>query len=191
MGRSRRQLVDIVTIAGNATHSHFSSRIAKMRSCCLHLCSISLRMCPTSSNIDPSGRLMCPKSHLNAKSTRTSGLPQPNSCLSKVTVAGCLPDEVQQELQCGLSCAHRTTFFLGKFAFVNTKVSPREVIGHMKPVRCRKFLYVCESMSSALLKLTSAMGHCLVWTPNSWHSWCQTCLSDRLRCQLFELASTL
>ena len=95
-GRSRRHLAGFVAIAGNAKHSHFSSRIAKVRSCSLHLCSISLRMCPTSSNIDPSGRLMCPKSLPNAKNTRTSVLLKRDSCLSKVTVAGCLPDGVQK-----------------------------------------------------------------------------------------------
>ena len=96
VGGSRRRLVDFVTIAGNANHPHFSSRIAKVRSCCLHLCSISLRMCPTSSKLDPGGRLMCPKSLPNAKNTRTSVLPKRDSCLSKVTVAGCLADGVQK-----------------------------------------------------------------------------------------------
>ena len=94
-GRSRRHLVDFVAIVGNAKHSHFSSRFAKVRSCCLHLCSISLRMCPTSSKIDQSGSLMCPKSLPNAKNTRTSVFPQRNSCLSNVIVAGCHPEEVQ------------------------------------------------------------------------------------------------
>ena len=95
-GRSRRRLVDFVTIAGNAFHPRFSSIIAKERSCCLHLCSISLRVCPTSSKIDPSGSLMCPKSLPSTKNTRTSVFPQRNSCLSNVTVAGCHPEEVQK-----------------------------------------------------------------------------------------------
>ena len=94
--RSRRHLVDFVAIAGNAFHPHFSGRIAKVRSCCLHLCSISLRMCPTSSKIDPSGRLMCPKNLPNAKNARTSVLPKRDSCLSKVTAAGFHSDEVQK-----------------------------------------------------------------------------------------------
>ena len=96
VGRSRRHLVDFVTIAGNAFHPRFSSMIAKERSCCLHLCSISLRVCPTSSKIDPSGSLMCPKSLPNTKNTRTSVFPRRNSCLSKVTVAGFHPEEVHK-----------------------------------------------------------------------------------------------
>ena len=95
VGRSRRHLVDFVTIAGDAFPSHFSCRIAKVRSCCLHLCSISLRMCPTSSKIDPSASLVCPKSHPSAKNARTSVFPKRNSCLSKVTVASFHPEEVQ------------------------------------------------------------------------------------------------
>ena len=96
VGRYRRPLADFVAIVGDANPSHFSSRIAKVRPCSLHSCSISLQMCPTSSNIDPSGRLMCPKSHPSAKNTRTSVFPKRNSCLSKGTEAGCLPDGVQK-----------------------------------------------------------------------------------------------
>ena len=96
VGRSRRRLVDFVTIAGNAFHPRFSSIIAKERSCRLHLCSISLRMCSISSKLDPSGSLMCSKSLPNAKNTRSSVLPKRNSCLSNVTVAGCHPEEVQK-----------------------------------------------------------------------------------------------
>ena len=96
VGRSRRHLVDFVAIAVDAFHPRFSRRIATERSCCLHLCSISLRMCPTSSKIDPSGSLMCPKSLPNTKNTRTSVFPRRNSCLSKVTVAGFHPEEVQK-----------------------------------------------------------------------------------------------
>ena len=96
VGSYRRHLVDFVAIAGNAFHPRFSSRSAKVRPCSLHLCSISLQMCPTLSNTDPGGRLMCPKSHPSAKNTRTSVFPKRNSCLSKGTVAGCLPEEVQK-----------------------------------------------------------------------------------------------
>ncbi len=96
-----------------------------------------------------------------------------------------------KELHCGPSCAHRTACFLAQIAFWEHKSAPREVIGHMRPVRCRKFLYFCEYLSFAFVKLTTAMGHCLVWTPNSWHPWCKTCLSNRSRCQLFEFTSTL
>ena len=72
VGRSRRHLVDFLAIVGNANPPRFSSKIAKVRSCCLHLCSISLRMCPTSSKIDQSGRLMCPKKASESpKTTRT------------------------------------------------------------------------------------------------------------------------
>ena len=96
VGRHRRPLADFVAIVGDANPSHFSSRIAKVRSCCLHLCSTSLRMCPTSSKIDRSRSLMCPKSLSGAKNTRTSLFPTPNSCLSPGTGAGCLPEEVQK-----------------------------------------------------------------------------------------------
>ena len=96
VGRSRRHLVDFVTIAGEAVPPRFSGIIAKERSCCLHLCSISLRVCPTSSNIDPSGSLMCPKSLPSTKNTRTSVFPQRNSCLPNGTVAGCHPEEAQK-----------------------------------------------------------------------------------------------
>ena len=95
-GRSRRHLVDFVAIAGNANPSRLSSKIAKVRSCDLHLCSISVRMCPTSSNIDQSGRLICPKSLTNVKNTRTSVLPKRDSCLSKVTAAGFHSEKVQK-----------------------------------------------------------------------------------------------
>ena len=94
--RSRRHLVDFVAIAGNANPPRFSSKLAKVRSCSLHLCSISLQMCPPSSKIDRSRSLMCPKSLPYAKNIRTSVLPKRDSCLSKVTVAGCLPDGVQK-----------------------------------------------------------------------------------------------
>ena len=94
-GRSRRHLVDFVAIAGNANPPRFSSKIAKVRSCDLHLCSISLQMCPPSSKIDRSRSLMCPKSLSSAKHTRTSVSPKRNSCLSKVTAAGFHSEEVQ------------------------------------------------------------------------------------------------
>ena len=96
VGRSRRHFVDFVTIAADANPSHFSGRIAKVRSCDLHLCSISFRMCSTSSKIDRSRSLMCPKSLSSAKNTRASVFPRRNSCLSKVTVAGFHPAEVQK-----------------------------------------------------------------------------------------------
>ena len=96
LGRSRRHLVDFVAIAGDATPSRFSSKIAKVRSFDLHLCSISLQTCPPSSNIDRSRSLMCPKSLSSAKNRRTSVLPKRNSCLSKVTAAGFHSEEVQQ-----------------------------------------------------------------------------------------------
>ena len=96
VGRSRRHSVDFVTTAGDANPSHFSSRIAKVRSCDLHLCSISLQMCPPSSKIDRSRSLVYPKSLSSAKNTRTSVLPKRDSCLSKVTVAGFHSDEVQK-----------------------------------------------------------------------------------------------
>ena len=94
--RSRRHLVDFVAIAGNANPPRFSSKIAKVRSCDLHLCSISLQMCPPSSKIDRSRSLMCPESLSSAKNIRTSVLPKRNSCLSKVTAAGFHSEEVQK-----------------------------------------------------------------------------------------------
>ena len=84
--RSRRHLVDFVAIAGNANPPRFFSKIAKVRSCDLHLCSISLQMCPPSFKIDRSRSLMCPKSLSSAKNRRTSVLPKRNSCLSNATV---------------------------------------------------------------------------------------------------------
>ena len=95
-GRSRRHLVDFAAIAVNANHPRFSSKIAKVRSCDLHLCSISLQMCPPSSKIDRSRSLMCPKSLPYAQNRRTSVLPKRDSCLSKVTVAGFHSEEVQK-----------------------------------------------------------------------------------------------
>ena len=95
-GRSRRHLVDFVAIAGNANPPRFFSKIAKVRSCDLHLCSISLQMCPPSSKIDRSRSLMCPKSLSSAKNRRTSVLPKRNSCLSNATVVGFHPEEVQK-----------------------------------------------------------------------------------------------
>ena len=94
--RSRRYLVDFVAMAGNANPQRFSSKIAKVRSCDLHLCSISLQMCPPSSKIDRSRSLMCPKSLPYAQNTRTSVLPKRDSCLSKVTAAGFHSEEVQK-----------------------------------------------------------------------------------------------
>ena len=96
VGRSRRHLVDFVAIAGNANPPRFSSKLAKVRSCILHLCSISLQMCPPSSKIDRSRSLMCPKSLSSAKNRRTSVWPKRNSCLSKVTAAGFHSEEVQK-----------------------------------------------------------------------------------------------
>ena len=96
VGRSRRHLVDFVAIAGDANPLRFSTKIAKVRSCDLHLCSISLQMCPPSSKIDRSRSLMCPKSLSSAKNRRTSVLPKRNSCLSKVTAAGFHSEEVQK-----------------------------------------------------------------------------------------------
>ena len=46
---------------GRCKSSAFHHKIAKVRSCDLHLCSISLQMCPAPSNIDRSRNLMCPK----------------------------------------------------------------------------------------------------------------------------------
>ena len=96
VGRHRRPLVDFVAIAGDVNPVRFTSKIAKVRSCDLHLCSISLQVCPPSSKIDRSRSLMCPKSLSSAKNRRTSVLPKRNSCLSKVTAAGFHPDEVQK-----------------------------------------------------------------------------------------------
>ena len=95
VGRSRRHLVDFVANVFDANPVRFTTIIAKVRSCDLHLCSISLQMCPASSNIDRSRSLMCPKSLSSAQNTRTSVLPKRNSCLSKVTAAGFHSEEVQ------------------------------------------------------------------------------------------------
>ena len=95
-GRSRRHLVDFVAIAGNANPPRFFSKIAKVRSCDLHLCSISLQMCPASSKIGRSRSVMCPKSLSSAKNRRTSILPKRNSCLSNATAAGFHSEEVQK-----------------------------------------------------------------------------------------------
>ena len=94
--RSRRHLVDFVAIADDANPVRFTTTIAKVRSCDLQLCSISLQMCPPSSKIDRSRSLMCPKSLSSAKNRRTSVLPKRNSCLSKVTAAGFHSEEVQK-----------------------------------------------------------------------------------------------
>ena len=94
--RSRRHLVDFVATVGTATPPRFSSKIAKVRSCDLHLCSISLQMCPPSSKIDRSRSLVCPESLPTAKNTRTSVLHKRDSCLSKVTAAGFHSEEVQK-----------------------------------------------------------------------------------------------
>ena len=96
VGRSRRHLVDFVAIAGNANPPRFSCKIAKVRSCDLHLCSISLQMCPTSFKINRSRSLMCPKSLPYAQTTRTSVLLKRDSCLSTVTAAGFHSEEVQK-----------------------------------------------------------------------------------------------
>ena len=96
VGRSRRHLVDFVAIAGDANPPCFPSKIAKVRSCDLHSCSISSRMCPTSFKIDRSRSLMCPKSLSSAQNRRTCVLPKRNSCLSKVTAAGFHSEEVQK-----------------------------------------------------------------------------------------------
>ena len=98
VGRSRRHLVDFVAIADDANPSRFFCKIAKVRSCDLHLCSISLQMCPPSSKIDRSRSLMCPKSLSSAKNRRTSVFPKRNSCLSNATVVGFHPEEVQKSL---------------------------------------------------------------------------------------------
>ena len=98
VGRSRRHLGDFVAIVGDANPSRFTTKIAKVRSCDLHLCSISLQMCPPSSKIDRSRSLMCPKSLSSAKNRRTSVLPKRNSCLSNATVVGFHPEEVQMSL---------------------------------------------------------------------------------------------
>ena len=95
VGRSRRHLVDFVTTAADANPLHFSSRIAKVRSCDLQLCSVALQMCPESSKIDRSRSLMCPKSLSSAKNTRTSVFPKRNSCLSNATVVGFHPEELR------------------------------------------------------------------------------------------------
>ena len=95
-GRSRRHLVDFVAIVGDANPPRFSRKIAKVRSCDLHLCSISLQMCPPSSKIDRSCSLMCPESLSIAKNIRTSVLPKRNSCRSKVTAAGFHSEDVQK-----------------------------------------------------------------------------------------------
>ena len=98
VARSRRHLVDFVAIAGDANSSRLTTQIAKVRSCDLHLCSISLQMCPPSSKIDRSRSLMCPKSLSSAKNSRTSVLPKRNSCLSNATVVGFHPEEAQKSL---------------------------------------------------------------------------------------------
>ena len=98
VGRSRRHLGYFVTIVGDANPVRFTTQIAKVPSCDLQLCSISLQMCPPSSKIDRSRGLMCPKSLSSAKNRRTSVLPQRNSCLSTATVVGFHPEEVQKSL---------------------------------------------------------------------------------------------
>ena len=98
VGRSRRHLVDFVAIVGDANPLRFTTKLAMVRSCDLHLCSISLQMCPPSSNIDRSRSLMCPKSLSSGKNRRTSVLPKRNSCLSNATVVGFHPEEVQKSL---------------------------------------------------------------------------------------------
>ena len=96
VGRSRRHLVDFVAIAGDANLPRFITQIATVRSCDFQLCSISEQMCPSSSKIDRSRSLTCPKSLSSAKNRRTSVLPKRNSCLSNATVAGFHPEEVQK-----------------------------------------------------------------------------------------------
>ena len=96
VGRSRRHLGDFVATVGDANPQRFTTKIAKVWSCDLQLCSISLQMCPPSSKIDRSRSLMCPKSLSSAKNRRTSVLPKRNSCLSNATVVGFHPEEVQK-----------------------------------------------------------------------------------------------
>ena len=81
---------------GRCKSSTFQYKIAKVRSCDLHLCSISLQMCPPSSKFDRSRSLMCPKSLSSAKNRRTSVLPKRNSCLSKATVVGFHSEGIQK-----------------------------------------------------------------------------------------------
>ena len=120
---SRRHTGDVVAIDRNANSSHLCSTIAKVRSCCFHLCAISLRMCPASSNIDQCDSLMCPKSLLNANNTRFLVLPKRNSCLSKVTVAGYLPDEVQKSYFAAPLALTKQYLFLSRSHFEARKTS--------------------------------------------------------------------
>ena len=61
VGSSCRHLVDFVANVRNANHPHKCSKNAKVRPRCIHLCSFSLRVCPTSSNIDKCVTLECPR----------------------------------------------------------------------------------------------------------------------------------
>ena len=122
VGRSRHHLAGFVAIAGNANPPRLSSKIAKVRSCDLHLCSISLQMCPPSSNIDRSRSLMRPKSLSSAKNTRTSVLPKPNSCLSKVTAAGFHSEAVQM------------SHFAGPLVLAKQRFSPNG--SHLRAQKC-------------------------------------------------------
>ena len=98
VGRSRRHLGDFVATVGDANPLRFTTKIAKVWSCDLQLCSISLQMCPPSSKIDRSRSLMSPKSLSSAINRRTSVLHKRNSCLSNATVVGFHPEEVQKTL---------------------------------------------------------------------------------------------
>ena len=122
VGRSRRHLVDFVTTAVDANPPRFSCKLAKVRSCDLHLCSISLRMCPPSSKIDRSRSLMCPKrsfecqKHTNLCFTQAKLMSvEGNSCRFPLRGGA-------KEPLCGTSCACKTLLFAERIALEGTKV---------------------------------------------------------------------
>ena len=76
---SGRHLVDFVAIVRNANHPQICSNNANVRPRCIHLCSFSLRVCPSSSNIDKCVTLECPKCLPIAQNTRTLVFPLQNT----------------------------------------------------------------------------------------------------------------
>ena len=72
-----------MAIVCNANRSQICTNNANVRSCCIHLCSFSLRVCPSPSNIDACVALECPNCRNSRKHTKPQFYPHQTEVRSR------------------------------------------------------------------------------------------------------------